>query len=254
MNTGILTAGLRAVDLDIDDPVVAAHAREVIEQIAGTTVVRVRQGSPRGILLYRAAKGEPAKRVLEGSGCKVEVLGHGQQFVADGIHPDGGRYGWEAERGPHTSPPVDLPSITEQQVSDIIAALVPIIGQASPRPSSVAQIILRGSRPTIFDGRANLPKLNDAAQAGLPVREWFADLAPGAMNDLLRKIFALPGIAALTDAPRDKWLRLLFGAAHAEHLGATEARQIALDWSRPGKTFNEDHFATAWASFRADRV
>ena len=54
-NTGILTRGLQAVDVDIDGEDDAEVARGIIEKVAGPSpCVRWRENSPRVLLLYRA--------------------------------------------------------------------------------------------------------------------------------------------------------------------------------------------------------
>jgi hypothetical protein len=62
------------------------------------------------------------------------------------------------------------------------------------------------------------PDMNGAAQVGI---HWFALLAPELKNELIREIFALANVAKVSNAPRDEWRNLLWGAAHAECLGAT---------------------------------
>ncbi len=92
LNTGILCRGVRAVDIDIDDPILADRAAEIAEKIFGPTPLhRYRVGSARRLLLYL---GDGVKRSVEVEGGKIEILGNGQQFVAYGQHPDGGHFEW----------------------------------------------------------------------------------------------------------------------------------------------------------------
>jgi hypothetical protein len=94
LNTGILCDGLRTIDIDVDDPAIADMVDRLAVERLGPAPVRWRADSPRRLRLYRAAEGEPTKRMLNGPGGKVEVLGRGQQFVAYGIHTDGQPYQW----------------------------------------------------------------------------------------------------------------------------------------------------------------
>jgi hypothetical protein len=117
-NTGILCDGLRPFDLD--DPVSAEECCRAILDILGQAPIRTRLGSPRCLLLYRAAEGSPRYRET----CrKVEVLGHGWQFVAFGRHPCGADLEWSPPIGRHA----DLVAVTEDQVSDALAACTRII-------------------------------------------------------------------------------------------------------------------------------
>jgi putative DNA primase/helicase len=134
MNTGILCDGLRAVDIDCDDPDVAARVRSLAVEMLGPAPIRTRSDSPRVLLLYCAAEGSPHKQVVEGQDGKIEVLGHGQQFVAFGRHPDGDDYEWPDD-SPLTTSRDLLPTVTEQQMEDFLAACRPVVGAPStPQP------------------------------------------------------------------------------------------------------------------------
>ena len=127
LNTGILTDGLRAVDLDVDDPLIVARLRALAFAIFGEAPVRTRDNSPRCLILYSAAEGEPPKRVLPGATGKIEVLGRGQQFVGFGFHPSGVILRWQPE-APTSFARDNLPTVTEAQVTDFLAAAAPLIG------------------------------------------------------------------------------------------------------------------------------
>ncbi len=104
-STGISCAGLRVIDVDVDDPDMAAGVAEIVRARLGPAPLRSRPGSPRFAALYRAAEGEPRKRTIklrgltrDGKPNKIEILGKGQQVVVNGEHPDGGAYAWIATR------------------------------------------------------------------------------------------------------------------------------------------------------------
>ena len=124
-----------------------------------------------------------------------------------------------------------------------------------PNIAAIGNVVafLPGRRPTVFDTITNTPDMNAAAQAGMD-RNWFERLSTDKQNDLLRQIFALPNIATIANASRQEWLPLIWGAAHAEKLGATQARQIALEWSATGASFDLADFDRSWASFRENRT
>ncbi len=120
LSTGILSDGLRAIDIDIDDPVIAAEVEAIARRLLGRGPTRYRADSPRMLILYRAAEGEPKQCT---SACKkVEVLGRGQQFVADGLHTAGAHYEWR-DGSPETTKLADLTSVTEAMIADFLSAV-----------------------------------------------------------------------------------------------------------------------------------
>lgn len=125
LSTGILCDGLRAVDIDIDDAPLARQVEHIAYSILGSCPVRRRIGSARALLLYRAANGEPSKRTITGTLGSCEALGHGQQFVTDGIHPDGQPYAWDYPPTQYTV--LSLTPVTEDAVTAFLAAVATLI-------------------------------------------------------------------------------------------------------------------------------
>lgn len=91
--TGILCG--RVVGLDIDVPIAALAAR--IEALATTMLghspLRRVGNAPKTLLVFRTSTPLPKLETPElflpdGTKLQVEALGHGQQFVAFGVHPD----------------------------------------------------------------------------------------------------------------------------------------------------------------------
>jgi hypothetical protein len=126
LNTGLLCDGLRVVDLDVDDPATVGRLRKLAEHMFGLTPTRTRENSPRCALLYRAADGSPPKRTLSGEGGKIEVLGHGQQLHAFGVHPSGSPLHWDTAPGCIRRD--DLPAVTEAQMTDFLTKAATLIG------------------------------------------------------------------------------------------------------------------------------
>lgn len=107
-----------ALDVDVLDPDVAEALAKDADEILGPSPVRVGR-APKALRLYRLqSKTPPRKRAsfaffdaLEDQH-RVEVLGHGQQCVVAGVHPDTGQpYTWSAE--PRLA---ELPLVTESQL------------------------------------------------------------------------------------------------------------------------------------------
>ncbi len=127
LNTGILCDGLRPIDLDVEDGPAVAKLRALAFATLGEAPTRSRHNSPRCLLLYCAAEGEPVKRVLAGGLGKIEVLGRGQQFVAFGRHPTGAPLLWHPE-APTATTSDTLPRVTEAQITAFLAAAAEMIG------------------------------------------------------------------------------------------------------------------------------
>jgi predicted P-loop ATPase len=135
LNTGLLCDGLRVIDIDVDDPAIVHEIIAIVHAVLGDAPVRYRSNSPRRAFLFRAAEGQPRKRSVVGTRGKVEVLGHGQQFVAFGGHESGVIFEWHPE-SPDLILPESIPAITEQQVSDLLNQCAELIGAAPPRQAN----------------------------------------------------------------------------------------------------------------------
>lgn len=141
LNTGILCAGLRVPDIDCDHPDLVEKLEEAARCCLGHAPLRFRDNSPRVAMMYRAAEGEPRKRVvtsrsfvnLDGKPVKVEVLGAGQFVLAHGIHPSGARLEWEGG-SPADTPIEDLPPVSEAQITDFLKAAAQLIDAEDPPP------------------------------------------------------------------------------------------------------------------------
>jgi len=138
LNTGLLAGNAVGFDVDILDGALADRVAGRIEhRLTPTPLSRIGR-DPKILLLYKAAT--PFSKIQtpefffpDGSKAKVEVLAHGQQFVADGIHPDTGKpYRW-LEGSPADTSPDELPVVTEQQAREIVAAVEQLIRNAGGR-------------------------------------------------------------------------------------------------------------------------
>ena len=127
-NTGILTARVPALDIDVLDPEAAAAvealAKERFEEIG---LVLVRFGRyPKRALLFRCD--EPFAKITipliapgGALGQRLEFLANGQQIVVDGIHPDTGQpYDWYGGV-PGTIKRGDLAYLHGEQAAALIA-------------------------------------------------------------------------------------------------------------------------------------
>jgi hypothetical protein len=162
-NTGIVGDNLRVVDSDVDDPHQASQVMAAIEYYLGTPVtMRVRAGSSRFLIPYRAAEGSPPKErdAVGKHQAAVEILGNGNQFVASALHcklrPIGEgefeRVVTEIEWHPKHITEVhrdELPAVTDQQIADFRRAVRTILG--IPEPSIMKNVFVHDPNTAFVD-------------------------------------------------------------------------------------------------------
>ena len=126
-NLGIACGWLVGADSDVSEPALAAEVERIVVEHLGASPLRRVGLAPKALLLYRAAT-HPLEKVLTGrfrndSGqtAQLEIMGHGQQVVGYGTHPDTKQpYSW-GEASPDDTPLTELPAVTAEQVADLIA-------------------------------------------------------------------------------------------------------------------------------------
>lgn len=103
------TRSVRALDVDVPDPVLAGEITEFIESCLGRNLPRrLRSNSGKCLLALKiGVEARLAKRKIVVEGGIVEFLATGQQFIAVGTHPSGARYEW-AGGLPDGFPEIDL--------------------------------------------------------------------------------------------------------------------------------------------------
>jgi hypothetical protein len=269
-NTGLLTSGLRVIDIDIDDSALVQKViREIRNHLPGGAIIRTRSNSPRRALVYRAAVGMPGKLKVAGAAGAIEVLGNGQQFVAHGIHPSGADIEWTDGRSPASVPISALPSVTEEMLHKCLAACEKLLaGLDQEGGAKAAHVTSPGNLPkqdglgpepqeAPVTGVGNLPPKSDpdgaaraAAEelgAGIGDGHWFSRLQPHVKEELVRT--CLNAIDNTENDPRGDWLIILFAVVDAGRQGCPNARSLALEWSRRGVGWTgEADFDIAWGS------
>ncbi len=129
-NTGLRATRFPGVDLDCLDGLAAELAHTIAVRRLGPAPIRTGR-APKKLLPYRLAEGQPPltrrrvwfKSPNGGPQNLVEFLGHGQQYVVDGIHPATGRpYTWD--RHPADMGPDGLSPITAAMVDDFFGELL----------------------------------------------------------------------------------------------------------------------------------
>jgi hypothetical protein len=217
-NTGILCDGLRLIDIDVDDTEKAGAVRKLAVETLGDTIGRYRDNSARSALAYRAADGSPAHREITGAAhttefsCRVEVLGHGQQFVAHGVHKSGVPIWW-SPAGPDQTAVDDLPAVTEDAITAFLKAAA----------------LLIGADPEQVEQRTN----GHDHQAGEP------------QADPLRIAAALLDIPNHGPADWEAWNKV--GMAVWRATGGSDMGWAALDaWSRRNRAYDAEQTRARW--------
>jgi hypothetical protein len=127
INTGIRTKHTPAIDIDIQDPNIAERIENELRACFPQQRLLVRFGQPpKRLVPFRCAT--PFNKLMvrfkvpddDRTVHKIEVLGNGQQFIADGVHPNTGEaYVWRD--GHLLSVPHDhLPLLDEAAASRFI--------------------------------------------------------------------------------------------------------------------------------------
>jgi hypothetical protein len=167
----VLCGDVVVFDVDVLNGELADRIVALIEGKLGTTpLVRIGR-APKIALVYRPEdkfrKIETAELFFpDGSKAQVELLAEGEQFVADGIHPDTGEpYHWTD--GTPADVPLDmLPVVSEEQGRAIIAEAEQILRAAGARekekPATPARHKLNGAAGGFFS-QVNTAALTDIA-------------------------------------------------------------------------------------------
>ncbi len=216
MNTGLLCDGLRAIDIDIDDRELSATIRADAVARFGETIIRSRSNSGRCLLLYRAHEGSPDKTVLSGQAGKIEVLGHGQQFVAFGTHHTGAPLHWFPE-APGDITTDALPTVTENAIGDFLQAAAPLIKVRVTSP------------PSPFDGVAMASSLGPSA-------------------DPLDVVAALAALPNTGHSDWEHWNRIGM-AAWAASSGSTSGFAAWCAWSEQHSSHDPNACRERWAHY-----
>jgi hypothetical protein len=133
-NTGACCERTPALDVDVGDPGAAEAVRNAIKDWfgdRGDLIFRVGR-PPKFLVPFRTDKPFP-KMVREFRGPKdatyrLEFLGHGQQFIAAGIHPDLHKaYSWPNGHNLENTPRASLPEITERKAAELLDYLADLL-------------------------------------------------------------------------------------------------------------------------------
>lgn len=225
-NVGLRAAKFPGVDIDCTNTSLSNVIKSLALAHLGVAPERIGR-FPKRLLVYRAS--EPFRRMrlwIDNRKHLVEILGDGQQYVVNGIHPVTEKpYAWptgllDAE---------DLMEITRDDADAFLTLLQDTLdtfgyvceregsGALSRERAEINQTALHGDAARIRDALVFLPNTND--------------LFPG-RDDYLRVGYAIKGALGDTDeayALYENWCLLWEG--NETHAG-NEAETVASDWSR----------------------
>jgi len=129
---GVQARILIAIDVDFDDPNYARIIEEFAVETLGPAPARMRSNSGKVLLCYRL-KQEPGARpvtkqralyrTMFGDQGAVEVLGAGQQWLIEGMHPSGVPYEWRMGVSPLVLGFEGLTEVSADQVEIFMGAL-----------------------------------------------------------------------------------------------------------------------------------
>jgi hypothetical protein len=167
-NTGILTGGVVAVDIDIVSDRVAEEVLDRFMEIPGAMSAPRRTGrAPKVMFFFRTA--EPREKratdfyTIGGVDQRIEVMGEGQQVVVAGIHPDTGQpYSWDREL-----PPVaELPEMDWDAFESFLSAASAIMAAQAEahKPQPKAKRRANNDNGENYFRRVNLAALDNLAE------------------------------------------------------------------------------------------
>jgi putative DNA primase/helicase len=149
---GLLCGKVVGVDIDVRDEALANEIERLAERMLGPAPRRIGR-APKVLRMYRA-DGEPFTKLVtpgyrlpdddpEAKPHRVEVLATGQQFVAEGIHPETEKpYRWNGAGSPLTVPVAKLTAVTQQQLQSFLAAAEAVLGRSGRPAGKLAQMEL----------------------------------------------------------------------------------------------------------------
>lgn len=222
--TGLICGEIVGVDIDSYDPQVTESLRNLAERVLGPTLIRV--GSPpKALLVYRATvpfdKMSTDKYVLPGTPkpSQVEVLCHGQQFVAFAIHPDTGKpYTWQADESPLNTPFSKLPELDAEKMRLFLAMADEILAAAAG-----------------VQKQADFPRNHTAAPT--QTDKWPLEVGRAAL-----------ALIQLKAGERDRWRNLAWALAD---MCGPQAFTVFNEWSRTQPDYTgEDDCMVVWQSNR----
>jgi hypothetical protein len=222
-SVGLLCGELRGIDIDVRDEHLAARLEKLADEMLGLEGRAPRRTGqfPKTLLVVRSTKGRKiatAEYRLRGDDAnakthKVEILGHGQQFVAYGTHPSTKReYQWNGAGDPMTIKFDALPFVGDDKLREFIVECESILDEYGER--------------------------HTAKTAGAEQQN-----AQSVGDDVVRDLRS--ALTAIRADDRDTWVRL----GHALKTLGDQGRGLWLEWSSTSDKYDAADAAKKWESF-----
>lgn len=143
------TRQVKAIDIDVDDPTLAARIVKHIEKLLPWVFmpVRTRSDSGKCLLLFKGPL--PAKRVIPVEGGIIEWLSTGQQCVVEGTHVSGQRYTWAKGR------PTDFPELDAEDFETLWQGLCNAFAKGEPKIAREKRVLDDSTHREIHDPQAD---------------------------------------------------------------------------------------------------
>jgi hypothetical protein len=128
-NVGLRAAEWPGIDIDVNSKEVLQIVERLIDTMLGAAPVRERGNAPRALYVFRREGDAPIRKTrlqfLDDKNIQhlVEVLGYGQQYVINGMHPSGVAYEWRPKRDLITYKSSALTPVTAEKIADFMAVL-----------------------------------------------------------------------------------------------------------------------------------
>lgn len=231
---GVRTDRTPMIDIDCMDADASRRFAEWCQDNIGFAPVRVGQPPKRG-LIYQTLK--PFSKVMSkvfldshGRKAQLEILGEGQQFVAEHIHPDTGKpYLWLDGENLRNMRRSDLAVITEEKARKAVAEFERMAGELGWKVKPRSGLNGHGRALAVIDDPF------DIAYEPLP------DIDD---DKLAEMVATIPN----EDREYDDWVSFLM-AIHHQTGGSEEGREIALQWSEESPKHIKSEFDKTWRSF-----
>lgn len=233
---GIIAKFNPAIDIDTLDEVMSQHMIDWVYENIAAAPLRYGQ-APKALLLFTCEKPfrkiTSAKYIRPGGskkGERVEILGDGQQFVSDHIHPDTGKpYEWaDDEATPLTVPSLDLHMLTIEEAEACCREFERVAELRGWEKISNATNAQGGDDDTVDEadalGQVDLPE--ETEEEVERVKSALAAMDP-----------------EVEDYSYEEWRNVLFGLKWTQW---TCAEDLAREWSERSDKYDAKNFRAVW--------
>lgn len=231
---GVICKFNPAIDIDTLDAEMSRHMIDWVTDNIASAPLRYGK-APKALMMFQCeetfSKITSAKYLKPGEdrkspGHRIEILGDGQQFVADAIHPDTHRpYKWEGD-SPLTVPSIDLPVLTKAQAEAVCKEFEARAEELGWERVSDGSVGTADDNRGDYDPLAEVPPPEETEEEVARVKAALEAMKPNS-----------------TDYSYDEWRNVLFAL---KWTGWDCAEELARDWSESSDKHDSKEFRTVW--------